>query len=61
MEAKMTGKTRYRVGFMKKMILQVEMTDRMVDPMDFLHTGPEYTYWKDATFEEVQHLTTSLT
>ena len=61
MEAKLTGKTRYRIGFMKKMVLQVEITDRIVDPQDFPHSGPEYNYWRDATIEDVQHLTTTST
>ena len=60
MEAKITGKTRYRVGFLGKMILQVELADHMIDPIDFSHSGPRYTYWKDATFEDVQYVTTDL-
>jgi|WetSurMetagenome_2_1015567.scaffolds.fasta_scaffold00711_3 hypothetical protein len=57
MDTKLTGRTRYRVGFMKRLILQVEIIDKMVDPQDFSHSGPEYTFWRDATFEEFQSTT----
>ena len=54
MEARITGKIRYHENFLKKMVLQVEMIDRMEDPIDLSHTGPKYRYWKDATVEDVQ-------
>ena len=52
-QEQLTGKKRYRLGFGGKVILQVESSDRMTDPIDYSHTGPEYTYWRDATIEDI--------
>lgn len=52
-QEQLTGKRRYRIGFGGKSILQVEFTDRMVDLIDYTPSGPEYTYWRDASLEDI--------
>jgi len=52
-QEQLTGKKRYRVGFGRKVIFQVEFSDRMTDPIDYSYTGPEYTYWRDATIKDI--------
>lgn len=53
---KLTGRTRYRIGFLKKMILQVEVYGNYEDPIDFSDTGPEYKFWRDATYNDLYSL-----
>ena len=53
---KLTGNTRFRTGLFGAQILQVQFVDRMEDPMDGSHTGPEYSFWRDATVFDVQAL-----
>lgn len=49
---KLTGNTRYRISFFKKLILQVEY--KLGKGVQFYQ---EYNYyWKDATFEDLQEL-----
>lgn len=52
-QEQLTGKRRYRIGFGGRLILQVEFTDRIIDPIDYTRSGPAYTYWRDATLEDI--------
>ena len=51
---RLTGKTRYRVGFRKKLVLQVEYTYATLDPMD-LHQYNQ-TKWQDAKVEDLNEI-----
>lgn len=58
-DARLTGRTRYRLGFGKKLVLQVEEAGRSyddTDPMDLY--GRPYSCFRDATLEDLQTLYT---
>jgi hypothetical protein len=51
----LTGETQYRLGFRKCLVLQVKKTTRLMTRDDPL-PGPQYSYWCDATIEDLQAL-----
>jgi len=54
----LTGNFRYRVSFFNKVILQVEYTTNMKDPVNcYERNGPEYKVWRDATANDITHFT----
>lgn len=56
-QIKLTGRKRYRVGWRKKLILQVEVFEKGVlishDPYYTDERPYEITYWRDAKVEDL--------
>lgn len=48
----LTGKTRYRVGWRKKLVLQVEHANPLPWPHGFHYPG--HVGWRDAAVEDMQ-------
>lgn len=51
----LTGRTRYRIGFRKKLVLQVEVWYRPFARNPCTKTTP-YGAWRDATIEDMQQI-----
>lgn len=53
MARSLTGKTRYRVGWRKRLVLQVQEVRTFPTPYGDVE---RYLYWVDATIEDLQEL-----